>query len=171
MVINPEIGICNFEIYVIFCFFFQEECFRSIIILQKSFSLSGGTYISLTSLANSHHVFIHFKSATNNLRSKRRKKNSVEDRSKISIFLLYYTWTCSCHVHSQGCQDLPLQLWFHRLDLYLPENSDGPKPVVAFVTGGAWIIGWEIKLAFSSWYTIYYSLFWYIATDQRILCT
>ncbi|XP_034707999.1 isoprenylcysteine alpha-carbonyl methylesterase ICME-like isoform X2 [Vitis riparia] len=29
----------------------------------------------------------------------------------------------------------------NRLDLYLPENNDGPKPVVAFVTGGAWIIG------------------------------
>ncbi|CAF1928195.1 unnamed protein product [Brassica oleracea var. botrytis] len=33
-----------------------------------------------------------------------------------------------------------LGLWF-RLDLYLPKNSNGPKPVVAFVTGGAWIIG------------------------------
>ncbi|KAG2706774.1 hypothetical protein I3760_05G118000 [Carya illinoinensis] len=29
----------------------------------------------------------------------------------------------------------------NRLDLYLPKNSDGPKPVIAFVTGGAWIIG------------------------------
>ncbi|KAA8532779.1 hypothetical protein F0562_032812 [Nyssa sinensis] len=29
------------------------------------------------------------------------------------------------------------------LDLYLPKNSDGPKPVVAFVTGGAWIIGYK----------------------------
>ncbi|RZB60380.1 putative isoprenylcysteine alpha-carbonyl methylesterase ICMEL1 [Glycine soja] len=29
----------------------------------------------------------------------------------------------------------------NRLDLYLPKNSNGPKPVVAFVTGGAWIIG------------------------------
>ena len=29
-----------------------------------------------------------------------------------------------------------------RLDLYLPKNNDGPKPVVAFITGGAWIIGW-----------------------------
>lgn len=28
-----------------------------------------------------------------------------------------------------------------RLDLYLPSNEDGLKPVVAFVTGGAWIIG------------------------------
>lgn len=28
-----------------------------------------------------------------------------------------------------------------RLDLYLPTNSDGLKPVVIFVTGGAWIIG------------------------------
>ncbi|KAL5718536.1 hypothetical protein ACHQM5_011425 [Ranunculus cassubicifolius] len=31
----------------------------------------------------------------------------------------------------------------NRLDLYLPENCDGPKPVVAFVTGGAWIIGYK----------------------------
>ncbi|KAL6969781.1 putative isoprenylcysteine alpha-carbonyl methylesterase icmel1 [Sarracenia purpurea var. burkii] len=31
----------------------------------------------------------------------------------------------------------------NRLDLYLPKNSDGPKPVVAFVTGGAWIIGYK----------------------------
>ncbi|XP_073287009.1 isoprenylcysteine alpha-carbonyl methylesterase ICME-like isoform X2 [Primulina huaijiensis] len=29
----------------------------------------------------------------------------------------------------------------NRLDLYLPKNRDGLKPVVAFVTGGAWIIG------------------------------
>ncbi|XP_047308126.1 isoprenylcysteine alpha-carbonyl methylesterase ICME-like [Impatiens glandulifera] len=32
----------------------------------------------------------------------------------------------------------------NRLDLYLPENRDNsPKPVVAFVTGGAWIIGYK----------------------------
>ncbi|KAL0705223.1 hypothetical protein Bca4012_071648 [Brassica carinata] len=32
----------------------------------------------------------------------------------------------------------------NRLDLYLPKNSNGgPKPVVAFVTGGAWIIGYK----------------------------
>lgn len=30
---------------------------------------------------------------------------------------------------------------FCRLDLYLPTNSDDLKPVVIFVTGGAWIIG------------------------------
>ncbi|KAK9676131.1 hypothetical protein RND81_11G056500 [Saponaria officinalis] len=29
------------------------------------------------------------------------------------------------------------------LDLYLPKNSEGPKPVVAFITGGAWIIGYK----------------------------
>uniref|UniRef100_A0A166ECG9 protein-S-isoprenylcysteine alpha-carbonyl methylesterase n=1 Tax=Daucus carota subsp. sativus TaxID=79200 RepID=A0A166ECG9_DAUCS len=29
----------------------------------------------------------------------------------------------------------------NRLDLYLPKDTNGPKPVVAFVTGGAWIIG------------------------------
>ncbi|ERN11275.1 isoprenylcysteine alpha-carbonyl methylesterase ICME [Amborella trichopoda] len=31
----------------------------------------------------------------------------------------------------------------NRLDLYLPVNLDEPKPVVAFVTGGAWIIGYK----------------------------
>ncbi|KAJ8751648.1 hypothetical protein K2173_025807 [Erythroxylum novogranatense] len=31
----------------------------------------------------------------------------------------------------------------NRLDLYLPTNTDGPKPVVAFVTGGAWTIGYK----------------------------
>ncbi|XP_062150511.1 isoprenylcysteine alpha-carbonyl methylesterase ICME-like [Alnus glutinosa] len=31
----------------------------------------------------------------------------------------------------------------NRLDLYLPENNDELKPVVIFVTGGAWIIGYK----------------------------
>ncbi|XP_031498505.1 isoprenylcysteine alpha-carbonyl methylesterase ICME-like isoform X1 [Nymphaea colorata] len=31
----------------------------------------------------------------------------------------------------------------NRLDLYLPLNIDEPKPVVVFVTGGAWIIGYK----------------------------
>ncbi|KAL6139973.1 hypothetical protein ACLB2K_058274 [Fragaria x ananassa] len=31
----------------------------------------------------------------------------------------------------------------NRLDLYLPKNIDGKKPVVVFVTGGAWIIGYK----------------------------
>ncbi|KAG7555411.1 Alpha/beta hydrolase fold-3 [Arabidopsis suecica] len=31
----------------------------------------------------------------------------------------------------------------NRLDLYLPSNNDGLKPVVVFVTGGAWIIGYK----------------------------
>nr|KJB06303.1 hypothetical protein B456_001G082500 [Gossypium raimondii] len=31
----------------------------------------------------------------------------------------------------------------NRLDLYLPINTNGPKPVVVFVTGGAWIIGYK----------------------------
>ncbi|GAV71039.1 Abhydrolase_3 domain-containing protein [Cephalotus follicularis] len=31
----------------------------------------------------------------------------------------------------------------NRLDLHLPMNLDGPKPVVVFVTGGAWIIGYK----------------------------
>jgi acetyl esterase/lipase len=29
----------------------------------------------------------------------------------------------------------------YRLDLYIPEDNSRPCPVVAFVTGGAWIIG------------------------------
>lgn len=31
----------------------------------------------------------------------------------------------------------------NRLDLYLPKTSQGRKPVVAFITGGAWIIGYK----------------------------
>ncbi|CAH2055298.1 unnamed protein product [Thlaspi arvense] len=31
----------------------------------------------------------------------------------------------------------------NRLDLYIPPTNDGPKPVVVFVTGGAWIIGYK----------------------------
>ncbi|XAR65365.1 hypothetical protein NMG60_11009464 [Bertholletia excelsa] len=31
----------------------------------------------------------------------------------------------------------------NKLDLYLPKHSSSPKPVVAFVTGGAWIIGYK----------------------------
>lgn len=34
-----------------------------------------------------------------------------------------------------------LKIHFRRLDLYLPKDMDGPKPVIAFITGGAWIIG------------------------------
>ncbi|XP_048546942.1 probable isoprenylcysteine alpha-carbonyl methylesterase ICMEL1 isoform X2 [Triticum urartu] len=34
--------------------------------------------------------------------------------------------------------------WFYsRLDLYIPAGTRGLKPVVAFVTGGAWIIGYK----------------------------
>ncbi|XP_076920132.1 putative isoprenylcysteine alpha-carbonyl methylesterase ICMEL2 [Bidens hawaiensis] len=31
----------------------------------------------------------------------------------------------------------------NRLDLYLPKNINSPKPVIIFVTGGAWIIGYK----------------------------
>ncbi|XP_024974232.1 probable isoprenylcysteine alpha-carbonyl methylesterase ICMEL2 [Cynara cardunculus var. scolymus] len=31
----------------------------------------------------------------------------------------------------------------NRLDLYLPKKIDSPKPVIIFVTGGAWIIGYK----------------------------
>ncbi|KAJ0494975.1 putative peptidase S9, prolyl oligopeptidase, catalytic domain, carboxylesterase, type B [Helianthus annuus] len=34
----------------------------------------------------------------------------------------------------------------NRLDLYLPKNIDTPKPVIVFVTGGAWIIGMGFSL-------------------------
>lgn len=37
----------------------------------------------------------------------------------------------------------------NRLDLYLPSNNDGLKPVVVFVTGGAWIIGWVAHQIYS----------------------
>lgn len=43
----------------------------------------------------------------------------------------------SRYVH--GC--FTLHSLMCRLDLHMPKNIDGPKPVVAFVTGGAWIIG------------------------------
>ncbi|KAL0446939.1 UNVERIFIED_CONTAM: putative isoprenylcysteine alpha-carbonyl methylesterase ICMEL1 [Sesamum latifolium] len=49
--------------------------------------------------------------------------------------------------HQISCPRLlffPSFSWFSsRLDLYLPRNIEGPKPVVAFVTGGAWIIGYK----------------------------
>ncbi|KAG4914842.1 hypothetical protein JHK87_052399 [Glycine soja] len=32
---------------------------------------------------------------------------------------------------------------YARLDLYLPANIGEPKPVLIFVTGGAWIIGYK----------------------------
>ncbi|KAI3813300.1 hypothetical protein L1987_18020 [Smallanthus sonchifolius] len=31
----------------------------------------------------------------------------------------------------------------NRLDLYLPKNINSPKPVIVFVTGGTWIIGYK----------------------------
>ncbi|KAG0598468.1 hypothetical protein M758_12G076400 [Ceratodon purpureus] len=31
----------------------------------------------------------------------------------------------------------------NRFDLYLPPDSDKPKPVVIFITGGAWVIGYK----------------------------
>ncbi|KAF7131745.1 hypothetical protein RHSIM_Rhsim09G0114700 [Rhododendron simsii] len=35
------------------------------------------------------------------------------------------------------------QVMAWQLDIYFPKNTNGPKPVVAFVTGGAWIIGYK----------------------------
>lgn len=34
-----------------------------------------------------------------------------------------------------------MSITLYRLDLYIPEDNSRPCPVVAFVTGGAWIIG------------------------------
>ncbi|CAM6038254.1 unnamed protein product [Sphagnum compactum] len=49
-----------------------------------------------------------------------------------------YNYYCSKSVHRNIiCGDN----WRNRLDLYLPEKIDEPKPVVIFVPGGAWIIG------------------------------
>ncbi|BBN08555.1 prenylcysteine alpha-carboxyl methylesterase [Marchantia polymorpha subsp. ruderalis] len=51
-----------------------------------------------------------------------------------------YQYFFSKHVHrSIVYGDQPR----NRLDLYLPDNTDRPKPVVIFVTGGAWIIGYK----------------------------
>ena len=52
-------------------------------------------------------------------------------------YLIYFLWSLIV--------ELKLISVFGSLDLYLPKNSDGPKPVVAFVTGGAWIIGWAVR--------------------------
>ncbi|KAK6913466.1 hypothetical protein RJ641_023067 [Dillenia turbinata] len=51
----------------------------------------------------------------------------------------YYYYTSSQVRRSVVYGDQPR----NRLDLYLPKRSDKPKPVVAFVTGGAWIIGYK----------------------------
>lgn len=63
------------------------------------------------------------------------------------------TW----NLQVDSCRWLCL-LFLSRFDLYLPKNSDGPKPVLAFVTGGAWIIGWVRELTSSSWLTKLYML-------------
>jgi hypothetical protein len=57
---------------------------------------------------------------------------------------------------------MELKLWFDwyvygwgmasRLDLHLPGKIDEPKPVVIFVTGGAWIIGYCLPLWYFSLY-------------------
>ncbi|KAK2998615.1 hypothetical protein RJ639_024616 [Escallonia herrerae] len=39
--------------------------------------------------------------------------------------------------------EINLEIVICSLDLYLPKNRDSSKPVVAFVTGGAWIIGYK----------------------------
>ena len=58
------------------------------------------------------------------------------------IYFCFLMQLVSVHVHVMNHMDQLLKkMKLCRLDLYLPENSDGLKPVVAFVTGGAWIIG------------------------------
>ncbi|PAN22443.1 hypothetical protein PAHAL_4G020500 [Panicum hallii] len=55
------------------------------------------------------------------------------------IQVVYY-YFFSSHVHrSVVYGDQPR----NRLDLYIPTTTTGLKPVVAFVTGGAWIIGYK----------------------------
>ncbi|XP_022957175.1 isoprenylcysteine alpha-carbonyl methylesterase ICME isoform X1 [Cucurbita moschata] len=63
-----------------------------------------------------------------------------------SLFLLpgflqvgYYYFSSSQIRRSIPYGDKPR----NKLDLYLPKHIDGPKPVVAFITGGAWIIGYK----------------------------
>ncbi|KAK9105513.1 hypothetical protein Scep_022357 [Stephania cephalantha] len=41
------------------------------------------------------------------------------------------------------CFPAKFAYYYYKLDLYLPGNSEGLKPVLAFVTGGAWIIGYK----------------------------
>ncbi|KAF8407881.1 hypothetical protein HHK36_007019 [Tetracentron sinense] len=56
------------------------------------------------------------------------------------LFTVAYSYYFSSHIRRSivyGDQSR------NRLDLYLPINSDGPKPVVALITGGAWIIGYK----------------------------
>lgn len=51
-----------------------------------------------------------------------------------------YYYFCSPNVHrSIVYGDRPR----NRLDLYVPSNLSKPRPAVAFVTGGAWIIGYK----------------------------
>ncbi|KAJ8445391.1 hypothetical protein Cgig2_010749 [Carnegiea gigantea] len=65
--------------------------------------------------------------------------------TRLSLTLIRYLGLQMDHkVSRPGLLCNSIDAWLHsRLDLYLPKNSDGPKPVVAFVTGGAWIIGYK----------------------------
>uniref|UniRef100_A0A0C9S776 protein-S-isoprenylcysteine alpha-carbonyl methylesterase n=1 Tax=Wollemia nobilis TaxID=56998 RepID=A0A0C9S776_9CONI len=51
----------------------------------------------------------------------------------------YYYYFSKCVRRSIVYGDEPR----NRLDLYIPENINESKPVVAFITGGAWIIGYK----------------------------
>lgn len=55
------------------------------------------------------------------------------------IQIAYYYYFSKCVHRSIVYGEEPR----NRLDLYIPENMDEPKPVVAFITGGAWIIGYK----------------------------
>lgn len=55
------------------------------------------------------------------------------------IQVLYYYFFSSQVRRSVVYGDQPR----NRLDLYIPTSTTGLKPVVAFVTGGAWIIGYK----------------------------
>jgi len=55
------------------------------------------------------------------------------------IQVVYYYFFSSQVYRSVVYGDQPR----NRLDLYIPTGTTGLKPVVAFVTGGAWIIGYK----------------------------
>ncbi|KAH7863509.1 hypothetical protein Vadar_018378 [Vaccinium darrowii] len=51
-------------------------------------------------------------------------------------------------IYISGFWALIVFAFLSRFDLYLPKNSEGPDPVLAFVTGGAWIIGYKAWVVF-----------------------
>lgn len=77
--------------------------------------------------------------------------------SLIFLFFIYFHVWC---IHANV---------FCRLDLYLPTNFDGLKPVLIFVTGGAWIIGLVSIVTFHFSYVLSLLLSW-VWEDGRLHC-